>query len=179
MKQILEFIPLLLFFLFYKFYDIQIATIVLIVATISQLIIFKVLYKKIEKSQWIVAISVVVFGAFTVYFNDIRYLQWKVTVVYALFMLTLLISQFVFKKPIIKQLLGKEISLPEQVWSRLNFGWALFFFLCILLNLYATFFLSHDMWVDFKTFVFTGLSLVATLATGFYIYPHISKQEDK
>lgn len=176
MKQLLEFIPLILFFVVYKTYGVQEAALVLVGATIAQFIALKVLYKKIEKSQWILGISVVFFGLLTAYFNDLAFLKWKVTIVNALFAGVLLVSQFVFKKPLIQLLLGKELKLPEKVWAKLNFGWAMFFLLCMTSNIVISEFFSDDAWANFKVFGLTGLSLTAVIATGFYLYPHLKDE---
>jgi len=117
MKQLLEFIPLILFFAVYKLVGIREAAITLVIATIVQFIILKVKYGKIETQQKVVAGAVIFFGSLTAYFNDLEFLKWKVTIIYALFALVLLIAQFGFKKLLIKQLLGKEIQLPEHVWT--------------------------------------------------------------
>ena len=58
------------------------------------------------------AIAVVFFGLLTAYFNEIKYLQWKVTIINALFAIVLLVAQFQFNTPLVKKLLGKEIQLP-------------------------------------------------------------------
>ena len=50
MKQLLEFIPLILFFVVYKFFGTQEAAITLVIATLVQLIVLKMLYGKIEKN---------------------------------------------------------------------------------------------------------------------------------
>ena len=115
MKQLLEFIPLILFFAVYKLVGIREAAITLVVATIIQLIVLKLKYGKIEKQQIIMGSAVVFFGFLTAYFNELEFLKWKVTIVYAVFALILFISQYGFKKPLIKQLLGKEIELPEHL----------------------------------------------------------------
>lgn len=177
MKQLIEFIPLILFFAVYKMYGTQEAAIVLIIATFIQLITLKVLYGKIEKIQLFVAGFVVVFGGLTAYFNDDSFLKWKVTILNGLFALALLISQFALKSPIIKHVLGKELSLPNQVWNKLNFNWAMFFIVCMLLNLYISYFMSNDAWYIFKVFGLTGLTLVMTLVTGVMIYPYLKEQE--
>lgn len=177
MKQLLEFIPLILFFVVYKISGIQMASIVLVIATIAQMITLKVLYGKVEKQQIVMGGAVVFFGLLSAYFNEIKYLQWKVTIVYSLFALVLLISQFVFKAPLIKKLLGKEIELPDNVWNKLNLGWAVFFIICMLLNIIISQYFSEDIWVDFKSFGIIGLTLIATVATGFAIYPYIKDIE--
>ena len=32
------------------------------------------------------------------------------------------------EKPLIQRMLGKELTLPQQVWSRLNLAWAAIFY---------------------------------------------------
>lgn len=59
MKQLLEFIPLILFFAVYKLQGIQAAAITLIIATLIQLMILKLKYGKIEKQQLIMGSAVV------------------------------------------------------------------------------------------------------------------------
>lgn len=51
MKQLLEFIPLILFFAVYKLQGIQAAAITLIIATLIQLMILKLKYGKIRNSN--------------------------------------------------------------------------------------------------------------------------------
>lgn len=177
MKQLLEFIPLILFFIVYKTYGVQEAAIVLVIATVIQLVALKVLYKRIEKNQWIMGSAVVFFGLLTAYFNDLAFLKWKVTIVNALFAAALLISQFVFRKPLVQALLGKELKLPQTVWEKLNLGWAGFFLICMATNLVITLFFSDDAWTNFKVFGLTGMSLAAVLGTGIYLYPHLKQQE--
>lgn len=179
MKQLLEFIPLILFFVVYKTYGVQEAALVLVGATIVQFAVLKVLYKKIEKNQWIMGIAVVFFGLLTAYFNDLAFLKWKVTLVNALFAVALLISQFVFKKPLVQMLLGKELVLPQAVWSKLNLGWAGFFILCMIINIIISEFFSNDAWANFKVFGLTGLSFAAVIVTGFYLYPYLKQQEEQ
>lgn len=175
MKQFLEFIPLVLFFITYKLGGVREAAIVLVVATLVQMLILKWRYGNIEKQQKIMAAAVVFFGLLTAYFNEIRYLQWKVTIINALFAIILLVAQFQFKTPLVKKLLGKELQLPDKAWNKLNFGWAMFFVICMLTNIYISHHLSEDAWVDFKSFGLIGMTLVATLISGAYIYRYLPK----
>ncbi|EIJ67756.1 septation protein A [Pasteurella bettyae] len=179
MKQLLEFIPLILFFIVYKLSGIREAAITLVLATIIQMIILKLKYGQIEKQQIIMGVAVVFFGGLTAYFNKVEYLQWKVTIVYALFALILLISQFIFKKPLIQKLLGKEISLPEKVWNNLNLGWACFFLLCMVINIYISQYYSEEIWVDFKSFGIITMTFIATILTGIYIYRYLPKDNQQ
>jgi len=49
MKQLLDFLPLIVFFVFYKLYDIYVASGALIAATALALIFTWVKYRKVEK----------------------------------------------------------------------------------------------------------------------------------
>lgn len=178
MKQLLEFIPLILFFVVYKLSGIQAAAITLMIATALQLAILKFKYGTIEKQQIIMGSAVIFFGALTAYFNEVKYLQWKVTLVYALFASVLLIAQFGFKTPLIQKLLDKELELPSEVWNKLNLGWAVFFIICMLTNIYISQNYSEEIWVDFKSFGIIVMTLVATVATGVYIYRYLPKDKE-
>lgn len=177
MKQLLDFIPLILFFVTYKLGGVREAAIVLVVATILQIVILKWKYETVEKQQKIMASAVVFFGLLTAYFNEIRYLQWKVTIINALFAIVLLVAQFQFKTPLIKKLLGKELQLPEKAWNTLNLGWAVFFIICMLVNIYISHNMSEEAWVDFKSFGIIGMTVIATIISGAYIYRYLSKDD--
>lgn len=49
----------------------------------------------------------------------------------------------------------------------------------MLINLYISQYLSDDIWVDFKTFGILGMTLIATLVTGVYIYRYLPKSEQE
>ena len=181
MKQLLDFIPLIIFFAVYKLHDIYAATGALMAATLLQMVVVWFLYKKLERSHLITLVLVLGFGAMTLFFHNEAFIKWKVTVLYAAFGSALWISQFLFKKPLIKNLLGKEMQLPDVVWNRINFSWGLFFWIVGGLNVYVAFYLPTEIWVDFKVFGVLGLMLVSTLLTGIYIYRYLptDNQQDK
>ncbi|AIM22124.1 putative intracellular septation protein A [Serratia marcescens] len=179
MKQFLDFLPLIVFFAFYKLYDIYVASGALIVATALALVFTWVKYRKVEKMTLITFLMVLVFGTLTLVFHNDLFIKWKVTVIYALFALALLISQWVLKKPLVQRMLGKELTLPDKVWSNLNLAWALFFLACGLANIYVAFWLPQSVWVNFKVFGLTVLTLVFTLLSGIYIYRHMPAEQKK
>ncbi|MGF1679835.1 septation protein A [Photobacterium minamisatsumaniensis] len=178
MKQLIEFIPLVLFFILYKTHDIYVATGALIVATAVQVALTWFLYKKVEKMQVITFLMVAVFGGLTIFLHDENFIKWKVTIVYAIFAFGLIISQLI-GKPLIRGMLGKEITLPEFAWRRINTAWALFFIVCAIVNVYIAFRLPLDVWVNFKVFGLLALTLIFTLATGGYIYHHMPKDDSE
>lgn len=179
MKQFLDFLPLIVFFAFYKLYDIYVASGALIAATALALVFTWFKYRKIEKMTLITFVMVAVFGTLTLVFHNDLFIKWKVTVIYTLFALALLVSQVILKKPLIQRMLGKELTLPDKVWSNLNLAWALFFLVCGLANIYVAFWLPQDVWVNFKVFGLTALTLVFTLVSGIYIYRHMPAEQKK
>lgn len=179
MKQFLDFLPLIVFFAFYKLYDIYVASGALIVATALALVFTWFKYRKIEKMTLITFLMVLVFGTLTLVFHNDLFIKWKVTIIYTLFALALLISQLVLKKPLVQRMLGKELTLPDKVWNNLNLAWAVFFLLCGLANIYVAFWLPQSVWVNFKVFGLTALTLVFTLLSGIYIYRHMPEEQKK
>lgn len=175
MKQLLDFIPLIIFFVLYKMFDIYTATGALIAATAVQILVTYFLYKKVENMQLVTFVMVAVFGGMTIFLHDDNFIKWKVTIIYAVFALGLVITQCI-GKPVIKGMLGKEISLSDATWSKINWAWALFFSGCALLNIYIAFSMSLDVWVNFKVFGLLGATLLFTLLTGMYIYKHLPKE---
>ncbi|ELR67451.1 Intracellular septation protein IspA [Photobacterium marinum] len=177
MKQLIDFIPLIIFFALYKLQDIYAATGALIVATAIQVVLTWFLYKKVEKMQLVTFVMVTVFGGLTLVLHDDNFIKWKVTIIYALFAGGLAVSQYL-GKPLIKGMLSNEIQLPEHAWKRINAAWFLFFVICALANIYIAFYLPLDVWVNFKVFGLLGLTFAFTLATGGYIYHHMPKETD-
>nr|WP_086939589.1 septation protein A [Thaumasiovibrio occultus] len=177
MKQLLDFIPLIIFFGLFQTHDIYIATTGLIIATAVQMAVTWKLYKTIEKMQIITFVLVLVFGGLTIWLRDENFIKWKVTILYALFAIGLEISHWL-KAPFIKTMLGKEIELAESAWLRLNRAWAGFFLLCALLNLYISYSFSLETWVNFKVFGLLILTVLFTLGSGVYLYRHMPKEDD-
>lgn len=149
----------------------------LIVATALALVFTWFKYRKIEKMTLITFLMVLVFGTLTLVFHNDLFIKWKVTIIYTLFALALLISQLVLKKPLVQRMLGKELTLPDKVWNNLNLAWAVFFLVCGLANIYVAFWLPQSVWVNFKVFGLTALTLVFTLLSGIYIYRHMPEEQ--
>lgn len=177
MKQLLDFIPLIIFFVLYKMYDIYVATGALIVATGIQIVVTYFIYKKVEKMQLATFALVAVFGGMTIFLHDDNFIKWKVTIVYAVFALGLTITQFM-GKPVIKGMLGKEITLPESAWNKINWAWTGFFSACAISNVYIAFNMPLDFWVNFKVFGLLAATLIFTLLTGVYIYKQMPKESE-
>lgn len=175
MKNLLDFIPLVIFFILFKLYDIYVGVSGLMIASTLSFILTGLIYKKIDKVILFTYLSIIIFGAMTLYFHDANFIKWKVTIIYLIFAITLLVSQFIFKKPILQKMLSEEIELDNNAWKRIHFTWFIFFLMCAITNLYVTYFMSESAWATFKVFVLPAATIVFTALSGLYIYKKHSR----
>jgi len=178
MKQILEFIPIILFFIAYKLYDIYIATAVVIVATIIQVGITWFKYKKVETMQWVTLGLILVMGGATIYLQNEEFIKWKLTIIEWLFGLAFIGSQFFGKKPLVERMMGASLELPAAIWKKLNLMWATFFISVGFLNIYVMQNFNTDDWVTFKTFGVPGLMIIFIIVQMAFIYKYIPDTEE-
>ena len=177
MHAIFEYIPLVIFFVFYKVFDIYWATASLIATSALQILYYLVKRQAVPTRNWIFFGLIAVFGGLTIFLHDDAFLKWKVTLINEFFALALLISQYIFKKNLIKQFLGEALTLPEPIWNKLNLAWAMFFALCGLLNIYVAFNFEQDVWVNFKVFGLTGLTFVFAIGSILSLYKYLPQEE--
>jgi intracellular septation protein len=204
MRLLLDFLPILLFFGSYRLAEnhkdwaaafatdhfgaltaggvvgpaeapVILATIVVIAATLAQVIVLKATRRHVDAMLWVSLVLVVVFGGLTVYFHNDTFIKWKPSVLYWTMGLVLWLAPLVAGKNVLKLLMGGEIDLPAKVWHRLNFVWIAFFAGLGLLNLWVAYTFSTDAWVTFKSFGIIGLLLAFMVAQGVYISRHLDK----
>lgn len=207
MKLLLDFLPLILFFVVFKGAEghaeaaaafstehfgflvsggtvgaqeapVLLATLVVMVATLAQAALLKLRGKKIDLMLWISLVLVVVLGGATVWFHNETFIKWKPTGLHWAMALTLWISQAAFGKNLIKAMLGSELQLPDAIWLRLNRAWVLFFAVMGVVNLYVAYNFSTSAWANFKVFGVTGLIVLFTLGQGLYLGKHLPPEEE-
>jgi intracellular septation protein len=185
-KQFIDFIPLILFFIVYKISPqavdvlghsfmvggIYSATAMLIA---SSLVVYGILYVrqgKLEKSQWLTLIACLVFGSLTLAFHSETFLKWKAPVVNWVFALIFGGSHFIGDRLLIQRIMGHALTLPQAVWTKLNIAWIVFFLFCGAANLYVAF-TYQEFWVDFKVFGSLGMTLLFLVGQGIFLARHI------
>lgn len=156
LKPIIDFIPLLAFFLAFKFApensnDVIFATGILVLFTILGMILLKILKIKIEKINLYSNIAVIFFGGLTMFFEDPLFIKAKLTLL-NIVLCGVMTFLYITKKTVIKSLFQGKIEMPESKWNVLNLRFALMFLLIAFLNLYFVYFTSDATWVKFKTF---------------------------
>lgn len=156
LKVFFDLLPVILFFVGYKFYGIFAATAIAIATTLSMIVYSQLRHKQIDKMLLINGAIISVLGGITLILHDKTYIMWKPTVLYWLLASVLLGSQFFFKRNLIQQMLQKVLQPPPAIWSKLNWAWAVFFILLGFVNLYVARHFSENTWVNFKLFGVTG-----------------------
>lgn len=160
MKFLFDLFPVILFFVAFKAYDIFVATAVAIAATVLQIAWLWFRHRQVDNMMRINLAIIILFGGATLAFQDETFIKWKPTVLYWLLATVLMASHYMFKKNLIRAMLEKQMTLPLNVWSKLNLSWVAFFLFMGCINLYVAFSYSVDDWVTFKLFGATGLMIV-------------------
>ncbi|MDH3400906.1 MAG: septation protein A [Chromatiales bacterium] len=169
MKLLIDFFPVIAFFIAYKAFDIYIATSVLIVTFIAQFLFDWKRNGKINKMHLISLVLVLVFGGITLFLRDEKFIQWKPTVVNWLFAAAFLLAPVFTKKTLVQRLMEKTVELAPGLWAQLNSMWVLFFLLSGAANLYVVYNYDEETWVNFKLFGMLGLTFIFILLQGIWL----------
>lgn len=177
-KFLFDLFPLLLFFVAYRFADIYIATGVAMAAAIGQIAYIKLSGQRIEPMHWINLSVIVLFGGATLWLQNEAFIKWKPTVLYWLFGVILLGSQWLVGKNLLQKLLAEKVSLSDAGWRTLNMSWAAFFLFAGALNLFVAFsgYFSESAWVNFKVFGLMGLLIVFVIIQSLWLGKHMTPE---
>lgn len=158
-RSLLDFGPLLLFFIAYRVFDLFVATGTIMVAAVAAVILGFVLDRKLHPLPLATAIIVVIFGGLTLYLNDKMFIKIKPTMIYSLFAAVLLGGLW-FKRSFVKTILGAALELEEKSWRRLTYRFAGFFAGMAILNELIWRHFSEKAWVNFHVFGAVALTLL-------------------
>ena len=187
MKQILELLPLVLFFGAYQmdgdtltvgswshtFNGIFSATAVLMISTALIWLVSSLLEKRNDKRLMWMTLAVLLFGAATLILRDQRFIQWKPTVFNWVLATVFLGSQFIGKSTVLERVLGGQLTLPRLIWTRLNVLWIGNFALVGALNLFVAYRFEEAVWVSYKLYSSIGFTLALMLLTVAIVAPHV------
>ena len=185
MKFLVEFFPVVLFFIAYFFYQqipavwiesfsalglpsfdptepsdaIYFSTLIAIIASGMVALLHLLQHRELNKGKTITFIAFLIFGGATLFFRDPTFIKWKPTIINLVFAAVFTASFFIGKKTIIERMMGASIEAPNHIWHKLNLAWIVFFTSLAALNLYIASTYSESTWVNFKTFGVLGLTL--------------------
>lgn len=205
MKLLLDFLPIILFFVTFKWAEkhpgeaadwasqhlgflvqggvvaptvapVLLATVVVMAATAAQVAYTLARGRKVDTMLWVSLVLVVGLGAATVWFHSETFIKWKPTVLYWAMGGALALGQLVWQRNLLRSLLGHQMKLPEAVWVQLNWAWALFFTAMGVLNLWVAYSFDTAVWVNFKLFGGMGLLLCFSVAQALWVARHLEEE---
>jgi intracellular septation protein len=177
MKLLFDAFPILLFFAAFKFAGIFVATAVAIAASLAQIAWMRLRGARIEPMQWISLGVIVVFGGATLISHNDTFIRWKPTVLYWIMGGALLVGQLVFRRNLLKALMGTQMELPDAAWRVMNWSWIAFFALMGVLNLWVAFNFDLNTLVDFKLFGGIGLMVVFVVVQALFLGRYLRTDE--
>ena len=171
MKQLLDFLPIVLFFAAYKLYGIYTATAVLMAATTAQMAILYFIDRKLGTMHKVTLALILVVGTLTLVLQDERFIKWKPTVLYGAMALALAVALWGMRKNVLQLMLGTQLNLPQPVWHRLTVAWIGYCLFMAAINAYVAVYFSTEQWVNFKLWGYV-FPLIFLVGQGVYISRH-------
>jgi len=162
LKPLVDFGPLVGFFLAFKLWDLLTATAFLMALTAGLTILGYALTRKVAITPLVTLVVVAVFGGLTLWFQDETFIKMKPTIILGLFA-AVLFGGLAVGKPLVKYLMQSAISLDEGGWRILTLRFAWFFAGMAVLNEVVWRTQTTDIWVDFKVFGIVGLNFLFVL----------------
>ena len=165
MKFFLDFLPGLAFLVALFIPEdrqegIYLATKVLITTSFLQIFLGWLLTRKIERQYVVIFLVVLVLGSATLMLRDERFIKWKPTVVFWIFSLAFLVSDYIGRRNLTERLMGQVFNAPQTVWRQANLSFVAFFLLCGFINLFVAYNFSTEAWATFKLLGFLVLNIV-------------------
>lgn len=166
-KFLCDYLPLIIFFIVYKFSSapdpLIPATLYLLASSFIALIIAYILTRKIAKMPLISAIILGIFGGLTLFSGNDLFIKIKPTLI-NLFFATILFYGYFTKRPLIKHLFGEGLKMEDVAWLTLSLRWGIFFVFLAILNEVIWRGFSTDFWVNFKMFGVFPISMIFTIS---------------
>jgi intracellular septation protein len=157
-----DFGPLFCFFVTYRLYGLQTATLGLIVATAVALGVMYLLERRVAIMPLVSGVAVAVFGGITLLLHDETFIKIKPTIINLLFS-ALLLGGVCAKKPMLKYLFGEALQMTQAGWMALSLRWGVFFIFLACLNEFIWRNYPTDFWVNFKVFGMFTCTIIFTL----------------
>lgn len=169
MQLLIDFFPVIIFFVVYKLAGVYAATAAIMVAMGLQMGVQWLRERKVSKMLLVSTLLVAALGGITLLLRNPIFIQWKPTIVNWLFALGFLGSQLIGNKNLTQRIMGHAVELDAAMWRQLNLIWVANFVVLGAANLYVVYNFDEATWVNFKLFGMLGLTLATALGQAFWI----------
>lgn len=159
----IEFGPIVAFFLTSDTLGFMPATIIFVSLTSAALVIAYMKEKRVALFPLVAGLSVIGFGALTIFLHDPFFLIIKDTVYNGGFAIALAIGLYVYKEPILKDLFSALFCMTDRGWTILSQRWMGMFIILTIGNEIARHMFPPHVWVIYKMW-----ATLITIIFGFY-----------
>jgi intracellular septation protein len=164
MNQLLEWSPLVVFFIVFKVFDIYWATAALMVVCTVVMLVHRRNTGRFKTMHVVTVAVAAVLGTATLLLHDKRFIQWKPTVLLALTAVAFLGSAFIGRQPLARRMLEgvfeEPLDISRHTWMLINVLWAAWFALLAAANIYVARNFAESIWVNFKVFGISAAMLL-------------------
>jgi len=170
MQLLLDFLPVVAFFIAYKMAGIYAATATLMVAMVLLCAVSWLRTRKVSNMMLISTLLALVLGAATLVMHNSSFVKWKLTALDWLLAVGFwLAPRFLDGQTVVQKMMGEQITLNAAHWKQLNWMWIGFFAFVGTLNVYVLKQFDEATWVNFKMFGTLALTLVFVVGQGVWL----------
>ena len=178
MRFLVDFLPVIVFFVAYKLFGIIEATIASMVCCGLQVVYSLIRHRKVPFNLWLTGIIIGTMGTLTIVLKNLWFIKMKPTALYWIMALVVWGSRR-FRGKLIFELLDKDnvpsLSMESQlIIHRAFIG---FFIMMGAVNWWVASHFSTNTWVHFKLFGSLGMSLIFMLALALYLSRMTQKEQ--
>jgi intracellular septation protein len=164
MKPLLEWSPLVVFFLIFKLFGIYWATASLMLTCTLVLLAHRWGTGSFKTMHLVTVAVVLALGMATLLLHDKRFIQWKPTVLLALTALAFLGSMVIGAQPLARRMFEgvfkEPLDISTRAWLFINVLWVGWFALLAAANIYVARNFAESAWVNFKVFGISAAMLL-------------------
>jgi intracellular septation protein len=164
MNQLLEWSPLIVFFVVFELFGIYWATAALMLVYTAVMFAHRLRAGRFKPMHVITVAVLLVLGTATLLLHDKRFIQWKPTVLLALTAGAFLGSSVIGRQPLARRMLegvfNEPVEISSRTWIVINLAWVAWFAVLAAANIYVAQNYPEGVWVKFKVFGITAAMLV-------------------
>jgi intracellular septation protein len=172
LRPLVDYGPLAAFFAVYWLQGLTAATVAIMAATAVALVLALAIERRVPLMPVVTAVVIGIFGGLTLWLQDETFIKMKPTIVQLIFA-AVLFGGLLFKRPLLKPLLGTAWPLDDEGWHKLSLRFALFFLAMAALNEVVWRTQSTDFWVTFKVFGILALTFVFVVSQVYFMRAHM------
>lgn len=177
MTFIIEYLPLIIFFITYQLYDLVTATTLLLYSTILSVMIAYIKKYKLSNQQIISTTLIIISSSLTYFTGNSNFIKIKPTILY-LILATILYYSLKRGNLLIKTFLQNRIEISNEIAIIVTKRTIKYLFTMAILNEIIWRNFSDNFWVNYKLFATTIISLMFIIKQTKYIISNTNQPSE-